>query len=887
MNTTRAPSFSDLLRRYRTAAGLTRETLAERAGLSVRGIADLESGARRAPYRDTVQRLSAALALDTACRQAFAAAARPPRMTPAMRGALGDAAGVSTIASPAFVVPEPPTPLIGREADMAEVRARLLHGAERLVTLTGTGGVGKTRLALELAARLRADFIGGVYFVALDALRDPVLVAPAIARILGVRETGAGSLIEAVSAFLGERHVLLVLDNFEQVLPAATVVSDLLAACARLTVVATSREPLRLRAEYVTVVDPLDLPDPAHVADPARLLRAPAVALFVTRAHAAAGGFALTTTNAGAVAELCRRLDGLPLAIELAAAGVRAASPQSILDRLRHHAGILDDGFQDLPARQQGLRAALDWSYDLLTDPERGLLARLSVFAGGCDIAAAAAVCTDGQRPTGDGRRREDRPSPVSSDALVDLLTSLVDKSLVVAEGRGEAGRYRLLETIRQYAGERLAGSGEADATQQRQVEWALDLAERAASHLHGSTQAIWLNRLDTEHDNLRAALQYTLDHDLIERGLQLAVAIQGFWRVRGHLSEAGQWLDRLLSRGTAAPGAMRATALHAAAIVSQMQGDRERARRLTEASLDLGREVGDDRLIAPALHNLGVIATDRADFAAASTYLEESLALARALGDPSLMRPPLYNLGTIELSQGSPGRAEARFQEALALAREEGDIGGQASILTALGFASRQGGSLHQAREHYTEALQVRRQLGDRAGIANTVRLLADLEATLGDFSAARAHAGEALSVAQAIGHAWGIVSAYDVLTFVARRQGDLPSARDHARSALLASRGLGDRKRIHGALWEYAAVAAIADQDAGAVRVFAASESLRESIGFVLGRDHVEEMARAMAEIRARIGETAYAVAWAEGAATAADEAVTFALQDSPPAR
>lgn len=885
-----APSlpFAALLRRYRLAAGLSQEELAERAHLSVQAIGALERGIRRAPYRATVDLLAGALGLTAEQREQFRAAVSRRRGA-AIPPARPDFAHSN--------LPRQTTSFVGREQEQATV-LRLLESS-RLLTLTGTGGVGKTRLAMHVATGLLDRYPDGVWLVELAALpaagiprgeestgtppskgsaqtgNDPALVPQAAALALGITEQPGRSLLDLLADTLRDKRLLLILDNCEHLREAAGELAEaLLRAGPGICLLATSREALGIVGETVWWVPSLAIPDPASATNgPPRYtaqgaLRAGSVQLFCDRAAAAHAAFLLTDTNVAAVAAICRRLDGIPLAIELAAARARILTAEQIAARLDARFRLLTRGREDALPRQQALRATLDWSYDLLTGPERLLLQRLSVFAGGCEIEAAESVCA------GDG---------VGRDGLFDLLTSLIEKSLLVVEYRGDSARYRLLETVRQYAGEKLAQSGEADAVQRGQRAWALELAEQAATRLHGPEQVSWLERLDAEHDNLRAVLQWALDNDQVTPGLRLAGLLADFWRVRGYLSEARQWLERLLAGAATAPADVRAAALYAAAIIGSLQGDYSAAQRFAESCLALRRQAGDDRGSAMALHQLGVVVEGRLPgtaAAAAAPYYEQSLSIARTLGDPSLIRPPLYNLGSIELNQGEYTRAEERFREALDLARDMGDSGGAASNLTALGFCARLTGALHQARPHFEEALRLRRQLGDRPGIANTLRLLADLETASGELHAARAHAAEALSITQEIGHAWGIVSAYDVLTMVARKQGDFPAAYGFARAALRASRDLGDRKRIRAALWEYAAVAAVAGGARRAVRIYAASDALGESLGVTFGPDFVGEMEDTLAALRDTLGDEAFSAAWAEGTGMSPDQAVAHAL-------
>ena len=513
MVTAHLPPFADLLKRYRRAAGLTQEALAERARLSVRAISDLERGVKQRPYKDTVALLAAALDLSAPERATFAAAACQHHPAAPAR---------SPHPSPPATLPAPPTPLVGRAGEVATVCGLLRRAEVRLLTLTGSGGVGKTHLALQVAETLGDRYPDGVVFVDLAPLRDPGLVASTIARALGVKEAGGRPLLETLITQLRTRRVLLLLDNCEHLLAAAPQVGELLAACCGLTVLATSRAALHLRGEHEVAVPPLALPDPAQGADPAALARVAAVALFVERVQAVQPAFQLTAANAPAVAEICRRLDGLPLAIELAAAYSKVLAPPALLAHVERRRLLLTGGTRDAPARQQTLRATIAWSYGLLEAAEQALFGRLAVFVGGCTLEASEAVCTaDGALPI-DAQRG---------------LAALVDKSLLrVTEGTDAEPRFSMLETIREYALEQLAASGQAETLRRQHAAYFLALAEAIVPQLIEPQEARWLARLEEEHDNLRAALQWFVDHDETEKAARLAAALRWFWDTHGHV---------------------------------------------------------------------------------------------------------------------------------------------------------------------------------------------------------------------------------------------------------------------------------------------------------------------------------------------------------------
>ena len=556
-------------------------------------------------------------------------------------------------------LPAPLTPLVGREQEIAAVCALLWRPEVRLVTLTGTGGVGKTRLALGVAAAVNADFADGICLVALAPLIDPGLVLSTIAQALGVQEQGSRPLLEGLQDHLREKQLLLLLDNFEQVVSAAPVVAELLVAAPRLRVLVTSRTSLHLSGEHEFVVPPLALPDLRNLPPPDRLLQYGAIRLFVARAQAAHSAFVMTGENATAIAAICQQVDGLPLAIELAAGRSKLFAPQALLSRLRNRLKLLVGGAQDLPLRQQTLRGTIAWSYDLLGQDEKALFRRLAVFVGGCTLEAAEAVCT------------------AQGDLLIDVLeavAALVDKSLLRQETQADGQpRLLMLETIREYALERLAASGEAEAVQRQHAIFFLRFSEEAEPKIRGAEHFLWRTRLEVEHDNLRAALRWTLESQEAEMGMQLAFSLVGFWRASNQDREGRNWCEQVLAQpGTSARTAARAMALLAAGAMTMFQGDLPQAQLLLEESIAIGREVGRaaKRTLALALTVLAYGALLQGNLGAARELAEEGVRLFREVGEAWGTALALNHLGRATLELGDPVAARPLLEESAALFR-------------------------------------------------------------------------------------------------------------------------------------------------------------------------------------------------------------------------
>ncbi len=592
---------------------------------------------------------------------------------------------------------------VGREREIAEVK-RLLAD-QRLLTLCGPGGAGKTRLALAVAQDVVEGFEDGVWWVELASISEPDLVPAAVAQALSLREAQDLSPIEALVEHLAPRRTLVVLDNCEHLVEGRAVLADtLLRACPDLEILATSREPLRISGESSWPVPSLSLPDSRERLLSAELMRYEAVRLFVERAKAVDSGFALTERNAAAVARLCRGLDGIPLAIELAAARTRVLSAEQISEKLEDPLRLLTTGDRSAAARHKTLRATLQWSYGLLSEAERVLFRRLSVFAGGWTLEAAEAVV-----------------EPVESEDVLDLLSQLVDKSLVMTEAKaGGTLRYRMLEPVRQYALERLVEGGEAEETRRRHAEFFLALAEEAHPQLRAAPQLEWLQRLEKENGNLRGALSWAHAADDISTTARLGWALWLFWWIRNYQPEGRRWMEPILLRRNELPPRLWIQATIATTVMAYGQGDFEAVERYTEELLDLSREVGGDALADSYAHvSLGLVATARGDFEAATEHLEEALPLFREAGEDEMVPPTHVWIGTVLLLEGDHEGARRRFEEGLALSRSIGDRMTVPTALFNLAQLALAGGDYESAINRFAEGIAPAEELGDRGNVA------------------------------------------------------------------------------------------------------------------------------------------------------------------------
>lgn len=734
-------TFGSHLRRYRTALGLTQEALAERAGLSARAISDLERGVRTKPWHDTVALLAEALQLTPEQREALEGTIRRARSVP-------DGLAAQPPAQPLPL--EEVTPLWGREQEEAAVMHLLRRGNARLLTLTGPGGIGKTRLALRVARMEAANYPDGVRFVPLAPLRDPEHVALAITQALGLHDVRGQSVRQSLYRYLQPRRMLILLDNIEHLLDATSFLAELLASCPQLTLLVTSREPLRIRAEQEFSVPPLAGPRTDSL--PANdLVHYPATALFLARVRAVNPGFHLSDAAAPAIVSICRQLDGIPLAIELAAARLKYESVQQLLSHFPARFEVLIDGPRDAPPRHRTMRNCIAWSYDLLSMEEQALFRRLAVFAGGCTIATAQAVCAYGT---------------ISQADVAPLLFSLIDTSLLVVSGTdADQSRFTMLETIREYAWERLVEQGEMEKAQSYFCHHYRALAEEAWREAFRAHEATVFGRLKAERDNVRAVLTWAADHD-VELALTIAGSIYRHWIIDGRCGEWRGWIERTLARYGSQATPVRAQAVLAIGWLALHEGHIDMAAGRLQEGLDIARATGDRLLNWIALEGLGMVELSRGRGPQAAAHFREGSCLCRAMGAMHRLAPALYGLGLAFQVDGQLDHARTALEESIAISRGYGERISLGSALRALGGIALAQGEYAEALAHYRDGLQAAVDVHHREGIASALDGIVPALAALGELESAARF--------------WGAAEAlHEELFGPAKRGDDVPLAR------------------------------------------------------------------------------------------------------------
>ncbi len=747
-------------------------------------------------------------------------------------------------------LPRQLTTFVGRSHQIQAIQQTL--ASSRLLTLTGPGGIGKTRLALEVAGQLLEDFADGIWLVELGTVASPELVAQAVASALTLREEAGRRLVDTLIDYLQARQLLLLFDNCEHLVDrTAELVEALLRSCPSLRVLATSREALGIPGESLRQVPSLSLPnhDEQKLDDNANKYEA--VALFCDRATIALGSFSLTPGTAPRVFQICRRLDGIPLAIELAAVRLRVLSLDQIAARLNDRFRLLTGGSRTALPRQQTLRATIDWSYDLLPETERALLRRLAVFVGGASLEAAEAICAG---------------SLIASTDVMDLMTQLVAKSLVIAEENSDETQFRLLETIREYGLAKLLEAGEAESLRKRHRDWFIRLAEQSELELAGRDQTRWARRLEAAFDNLRAALEWCSDKGDAEACLRLASAMGAFWRIHGYLSEGREWLNRGLSEGEVAPQ-IRAKTLVWGAVLAVFQGDSAQALTLCQHGLEAYRSIGDQWGTAFAFQTLGRIALLEDNNLEATSQLERSLSLFRETGDKHGVAESLYLLSVVNWGNGDYSSATRLGTEALHISQQIGDTRGTGNSLNLLGRAEMSQGNLESARNFFGESLQHLQQLGDRRGIAISTLYLATLARYRKDYAVGRALAQESLSTSQRIADRLLYGIALSELGMLALHLNNRAEASRILQLSLETLLQTNEKLYLARSMEALAAVAHQLELHERSAILLAAADRVREEIRVPVEPLEVDGHKRLLISLRARLGEGVWSKAWSEG--------------------
>ena len=866
-------SFGEWLRRRRKSLDLTQKDLAQQIGCSEITIRKIEADERR-PSKHLVERLADTLMITATQRRAFASFARgsmlsPPTTLPIEPPTIPADSGPPLIA---VHLPVMTTALVGRTTEVADARALLRRPGVRLVTFTGPGGTGKTRLSVQVASELLHEFDGNVCFVALAAINDPAFVVHAIAQALGVKETDTSPLLERLKQVLAPKRLLLVLDNFEQVADAAPLITLLLNAAPLLTILVTSRTLLRISGEHEYAVLPLALPQTKRSLSLSEVAEYPAVQLFVQRATIADPYFQLTPTNASTIIEICRQLDGLPLALELAAGWIKLLSPPALLARLRRRLPLLTGGPRDLPARQQTLRSTIDWSYALLDANEQALFCQLAVFVGGWTLRAAESICGG------------DEPNATN---VLDGLLSLLDKNLLKRELMSPTHeqadpRFGMLETIREYALEKLAAQEDAPHFRHRHALYYLALAQEVDAALTGPAQVIWLAVLDHELDNLRAALEWFHVHGGTD-GLRLAVALGSFWEKRGYLSEGRQYLAQLLVCGEQiADPNVHAKALNVAGRLAWYQGDLLAAREHYEMSLAISQTLDDQPGISRALNNLGNIAYDLGDYAAAHDLHSQSLTIRRALNDQRGIAASLNNLGNIATLQGDYNTARTLHEQSLGLRRTLGDKAEIAPSLNNLGEILRWQGEFARAEALFEEGLAIFHELGHRYGIAFMYNNLGLATLYQHDYEQAQKCFTEGLALFRELGAKQGIAVSLNGLGRVATKQGDYAQAQTLLVESLMLFQTLGDKQHVADTLERLAALAAVCRQIERVVQLCALASALRLAIDAPRAPIDQPSYETLLAAARAALDDAVWNNAWTTGETMTTEEVLLYVQRE-----
>ncbi|MBI5305692.1 MAG: tetratricopeptide repeat protein [Chloroflexi bacterium] len=786
-------------------------------------------------------------------------------------------------------LPIPLTRFIGREKEIAEVK-RLLDPSgfrasdpkglgTRLLTLTGAGGAGKTRLALQVADDLLAAFPDGVWLIELASLADPALVPHSVASIFDLRQAGQVTAIDLLKNFLHAKNGLLVLDNCEHVIHAcAQLVETLLTSCPDLKILATSREGLNIAGEITFRVPPLALPHLQQLPPLESFAQFEAIRLFIGRARDARPDFELTNANAPAIAQICARLDGMPLALELAAARVKTLAVEQIAARLDDSFRLLTGGSRTALPRQQTLRAAMDWSYDLLSAQEQIALNRVSVFAGGWTLEAAEAICADVVT-----RRQDDAENEIIASEVFDLLSRLVDKSLVLAETRGGATRYRILETIRQYVWEKLVELGERENVQNRHLEYFVNLAEEAEPKLRGAEQGRWLNRLGAELDNFRVALDWSTSTQKIQMGLRLGGALWDFWGKRALWTEVYERLVSLL-KGNEGKTLTRANALRVAAEMASRSGYANEVRPLFEESIQILRDLGEEgkHWLGHTLARYAWANLDR-DLVHACALAKESIQTSRQAGDLFCLASSLFSLGLVMRRLSDYATSRSALEGSAALYKEMRNMHMYAQVLNNLGMIDYFEKNLPQAKDYIERALSIHQEMGDKFGAATSRPALGDIARRQGNYTEASALLQKNLSVHRDMGqaHQLLVLDLY-YLGMLELTRGNLGESNNYLKEGIVQARKGDLRYYLPSLMDALGYLATVVQLPERAARLFGAAELLREQLGTPMPPVYRDDCEKYLPRTRAQLDAAAFNAAWATGQAMTVEQAIEFALAE-----